>query len=82
MYKVIENFMDLKDNNHKYVAGDIFPRDGVQVSSTRINELATVKNRRGIKLIEEVKEEKPIETKVEAKTPAKKSGGKKKADAE
>ena len=82
MYKVIKNFIDLKDNNHKYVAGDIFPRDGAKVSSARINELASEKNRRGVKLIEEVKEEKPIETKVETKAPAKKSGGKKKVDAE
>lgn len=55
MYKVIVRFKDLQDNNHVYNAGDNFPRNGVNVSKKRIKELSSDKNRRGIPLIEEVK---------------------------
>ena len=54
-WRVKVRFIDLQDGNHRYIAGDTFPRDGVEVSSERIEELATDKNRRGIALIEEVK---------------------------
>ena len=46
MYKVIEDFVDLKDSNHKYRTGDQFPRPGVEVSEERIDELKTDKNRK------------------------------------
>lgn len=32
MYKVIKHFIDLHDNDHSYNEGDIFPREGVDVS--------------------------------------------------
>ena len=70
MHKVIVKFVDLKDNNHVYYAGDIFPRKGLEVSDERLDELSTNKNRRGIPLIEKVKESKPepVEEKTEEPT--------------
>lgn len=58
MYKVIKRFKDLQDNNYVYNAGDIFPREGVVVPESRIEELSTNKNRRGISLIKEISEPK------------------------
>lgn len=58
MFKVIKRFIDLKDDNHIYNAGDKFPWDGRRVSKKRLEELSTAKNKRGIPLIEEVKKEK------------------------
>ena len=58
MYKVIESFTDLQDNNYVYYVGDTFPRNGVDVDAGRIAELASDKNRRGVPLIEEI-EDKP-----------------------
>lgn len=57
MYRVIKAFVDLQDNNHKYDVGDIYPHNKKKVSASRIKELSTDKNRRGIPLIEKV--EKP-----------------------
>lgn len=56
MYKVIESFTDLQDNNYVYYVGDTFPRNGVEVGAERIAELASDKNRRGFPLIEEIVE--------------------------
>ncbi len=53
-YKVIENFADLQDKQHVYLAGDTFPRKGVEVSDERIAELSGSNNRIGIPLIEKV----------------------------
>ena len=58
MYRVIKAFVDLQDNNHKYDVGDIYPHNKKRVSASRIKELATDKNRRGIPLIEQVEEPK------------------------
>lgn len=57
MYRVIEGFVDLQDKNYPYGIGDKFPRKGKRVSKKRIAELASDTNRRGIPLIEEVKED-------------------------
>lgn len=54
MYKVIKYFEDLKDNRHPYKVGDTFPRNGLEVSESRIDELLRDKNRRGESLIVEV----------------------------
>ena len=51
MYKVIESFTDLQDNNHVYRVGDTFPRPNLEVSDKRVQELLTASNRRGIPLI-------------------------------
>ena len=66
MYKVIEYFTDLQDNDRPYNVGETFPRKGLKVSDERLAELAGTENRRGIKLIEFV-EDKP------KKAPAKKT---------
>lgn len=59
MYKVIKFFTDLKDHDHVYRVGDIFPRKGLTVSEERLKELSTDQNKRGIPLIEAVAEDKP-----------------------
>lgn len=57
MYKVICRFADLKDENHIYEIGDIYPRGGHEPSLKRIRELLGSKNKIGVPLIEEVFEE-------------------------
>ena len=73
MYRVIDYFTDLQDNGHAYNVGDIFPREGVEVSAERLEELSSVNNKRGKALIELVQstaqntaEEEPAEKSVEA----------------
>ena len=56
MYKVIESFTDLRDNNYVYYVGDTFPRNGVEVGDERIAELSSDKNLQGVPLIEEIVE--------------------------
>ena len=56
MYKVIESFTDLQDNNYVYYVGDTFPHNGVAAGAERIAELASAKNRLGIPLLEDVAE--------------------------
>ena len=81
MYKVLEMFTDLQDENYKYEVGDEYPRLGFKPSLARINELCGKENRRGHAVIEEVEdlpfgddavtsedtEEKPKEEKPKAK---------------
>lgn len=57
MYRTIVMFTDLQDGGHKYEIGDIFPREGLEVEGKRIAELSSSKNKRGVALIEEIKEE-------------------------
>lgn len=52
-YKVIFKFKDLQDNNHRYKVGDIYPREGLEVSQKRIDELSSYKNKIGKQLIKE-----------------------------
>ena len=56
MYKVIAMFTDLQDNNHAYNVGDVFPRQGKQVSDDRIAELASSNNLQRKPLIEAIDE--------------------------
>ena len=70
MYKVIKHFADLRDNNHPYNAGDIFPRSGLEVSEDRLAELAGSENKQGVPLIQFVEEETPKKTRAK-KTAAK-----------
>ena len=65
MYKVIKYFTDMQDNNFAYNVGDEYPRKGMSVLPSRINELASSKNRQGVPLIEEIPD---IEDKPEKKT--------------
>ena len=57
MYKVIKHFIDLHDNDHSYNEGDIFPREGVDVSKERIEELTGSNNKQHTTLIELVEED-------------------------
>ena len=56
MYKVVHRFYDLKDNNHAYFVGDVFPHNGVDVDADRVAELASDKNKMGVPLIVEIVE--------------------------
>ena len=76
MYKVIKHFVDLQDNNHKYDIGDTYPRKGLNVLQSRINELASNKNKQKTPLIEEIPE------KVEEPKKEKKSKSAEKIDEE
>ena len=80
MYKVIEYFTDLQDNGYAYNTGDIFPREGLEVSEERLAELASSKNKRRKPLIEEIPEE-TAEAEPEEK-PRKKKGRGKNADSD
>jgi len=64
-YKVVTAFMDLKDNNYGYQAGDTYPREGLEPTDERIKELESTGNKRRIPLIE--REEEP-ETAAEPET--------------
>lgn len=55
MLKVIHPFCDLQDGNYEYQNGDVFPREGLTVSETRIAELASDMNKQGTPLIKAVK---------------------------
>ena len=57
-YKVIHRFTDLQDFNHLYNVGDVFPRIGMKVSQSRIDELASSKNKLKTPLIELEKDKK------------------------
>ena len=83
-YLVKVAFYDLQDNNYRYERGDFYPREGLEPTEDRINELSTDANKRGqalitavksalkelVKGVEAVKDEKP------AKTTKKSAGGK------
>ena len=56
MHKVLIDFSDLEDKKHVYRKGDVFPRKGKKVTKKRIAELLSADNKRGLPLIEEVKE--------------------------
>lgn len=84
MYKVIKKFHDLQDARktksgevyHEYNVGDVFPRDGVEVSEERLAELAGSDNKQGVPLIELV-QEKAASKKTAKKTTSGKSTTKK-----
>ena len=46
----------MQDNNFAYQVGDEYPRKGMRVLPSRINELASSKNRQGVPVIEEIPE--------------------------
>lgn len=56
-YVVKTMFFDLQDGNHRYQVGEGYPREGYKPSKARIEELASDKNKQGVPLIAEVKEE-------------------------
>ena len=50
-------WVDLQDNNYPYEQGDIYPREGLEVSEERIKELSTINNKLGEILIQKVEKE-------------------------
>lgn len=54
---VYSRFKDLKDNNHIYRKGEIYPREGLEPTKERIKELSSKKNKIGEVLIKKVNEE-------------------------
>lgn len=55
MYKVIEYFVDLQDNDREYNVGDTFNHENV--NEERLTELSTKNNRQRKPLIERVEEQ-------------------------
>lgn len=77
-YKVIKYFKDAKDNNRAYRPGESYPREGLEVSEERLEELSTTNNRRGVAVIkaEKPKKEEPkaeLETQEKPKRRTKKN---------
>lgn len=54
VYTATRDFIDLKDNEHLYHAGELFPRAGLTVSEERVAELASTDNASGSILIKAV----------------------------
>ena len=44
MYRVISPFRDLKNDEHHYAVGDVYPVEGYKPTKARIKELAEGKN--------------------------------------
>lgn len=62
-YEVIySRFKDLKDNNHIYKKGDIYPREGLKPTKERIKELSSKKNKIGKVLIQKINNEEENKT--------------------
>ena len=60
-YTVIKEFYDAQDDNRLYKPGDVYPREGAEVSAERIKELSTSDNACKTPLIEEVKSRRSYE---------------------
>lgn len=58
-YRVVKYFTDLQDDEHVYHVGDAYPRDGVDVTDSRVKELLGDENLQGHPLIEKVNDEQP-----------------------
>ena len=54
MYIIIKEFTDLQDDNHSYYLGRIYPYNKKDVSSERVEELLSDKNKLKEPLIKEV----------------------------
>lgn len=60
-YEVICTFKDLEDNNHIYIEGkDTYPRENLNPTSERINELASKENKIGRPLIRKITKKQEI----------------------
>lgn len=56
MYRVISPFRDLKNDEHHYAVGDVYPVEGYKPTKARIKELAEGENPLNRVFIEEVEE--------------------------
>ncbi|GAB3061858.1 hypothetical protein ACFOU0_06085 [Salinicoccus sesuvii] len=45
-YVVVKDFKDLKDNDHIYKEGHVYPRNNKKADPVRVEELSTTKNKR------------------------------------
>lgn len=75
MYRVINAFTDRFDNHYKYNPGDVYPRGGLEIDTSKIERLITTKNKYKRVFIveeEEPKESEPVSAK-KAKKRKKKS---------
>ncbi|OME59479.1 hypothetical protein [Paenibacillus odorifer] len=54
MYRVIRKFKDLKHDEYVYQIGDMYPKEGIDVSKARLKELSTTKNKYKKIYIEEI----------------------------
>lgn len=54
MYIVTSNFKDLKDKNHEYKKGDIYPHEKKEVKQERLDELMSSNNKLNKQLVKEV----------------------------
>lgn len=61
MYEVIHFFTDLQDNEFPYNPGDIFPRDGMEVSEGRLAELSGNNNKQHKPLIKKIETEEDVQ---------------------
>lgn len=64
MYEVIRDFTDLQDNEYPYSVGDLFPRDGLEVSEERLKELLSSKNLQKRPLIKKVESKQYTKTEI------------------
>lgn len=51
MYRVVRQFADAYDGEHVYNVGDAYPRQGIEVSSGRLEELSSSNNKCGFVFI-------------------------------
>lgn len=61
MYEVIRFFTDLQDNEYPYNPGDIFPREGMEVTKERIAELSGSENKQCTPLIKKITDDDEME---------------------
>lgn len=61
IYKVVKRFKEVKHDNHVYEKGDIYPKEGVKATKTRLEQLST-KNNKCNEIFIEVVDEAPSET--------------------
>lgn len=64
-YTVVRHFTDLLDSNHKYIEGDVYPREGYTPSPERIAQLSSENNKQRCVLIEAIPEKVVITETVE-----------------
>lgn len=68
-FLVIAPFVDLEDGHHIYRKGDIYPREGLNVSDERIMQLLSTQNKARKSFIERIAEQTNEESSVvETKT--------------
>ena len=66
-FKVIKEFIDRYDSNHRYKVGDSYPRSGVELDEDRASSLASASNRMKVPFLEEIKPKAKPKTKPKAK---------------